>query len=58
MSMDRDRIRRAIKDLAPVTYIVTVPGHVAVAVSDRAMTDRTSPEHVIADAIKEHVGEY
>lgn len=56
--MDRDRIRKAIQTLAPVTYMVTVPGAVAVAVSERAIADKSSPEQVIAEAITAYVGRF
>jgi hypothetical protein len=53
--MDKDRIRKAISTLAPVTYFVTVPGAVAVAISARALADAKPPEQVIADAIAAYV---
>lgn len=53
--MDKDRIRAAIQKLAPVTYFVTVPGPVAVAISARALSDSKPPEQVIAAAIAAYV---
>lgn len=53
--MDKDRIRKAIAEMAPVTYIVTVPGPVAVAISARAVVDAKPPDQIIADAIAAYV---